>query len=189
MGDSRTKEEVERQFTDKDKLGIDNSIAAHIRWHKAYKALVEGRLSMIATCPTTEAVEYLRIEWAKYERKWRDIEIGTSMLMVKDPTVVERIMIGVEEQPKEYQILSNQMGKILQGLTKIKRDGQATAAAAANPHADKEPETKKSHFRTHWPMTARPLNLGSSKETFLPTIKNPIWIKHPRKAKSTICWN
>ena len=31
MGDSRTQEEVERQFTDKDKLGIDNSIAAHIR--------------------------------------------------------------------------------------------------------------------------------------------------------------
>ena len=31
MGDSCTQEEVERQFTDKDKLGIDNSIAAHIR--------------------------------------------------------------------------------------------------------------------------------------------------------------
>ena len=67
MGDTRTQEEVERQFTDKDKLGIDNSIAAHIRWRKTYKASVEGRLSMIATCPTTEAVEYLRIEWAKYE--------------------------------------------------------------------------------------------------------------------------
>ena len=46
MGDSRTKEEVERQFTDKDKLGIDNSIAAHIRWHKAYKALVEHRVPL-----------------------------------------------------------------------------------------------------------------------------------------------
>ena len=56
MGDSRT-QEVERQFTDKDKLGIDNSIAAHIRWRKTYKASVEGRLLMIATCPTTEAVE------------------------------------------------------------------------------------------------------------------------------------
>ena len=80
MEDSGTQEEVERQFTDKDKLGIDNSIAAHIRWRKTYKALVEGRLSMIATCPTTEAVEYLQIEWAKYERKCRDIEIGTSIL-------------------------------------------------------------------------------------------------------------
>ena len=75
---------------------------------------------MIATCPTTEAVEYLRIKWAKYERKCRDIEVGTSILMGKDPTVVKRIMVGVEEQAKEYQILSNQMGKILQGLTRIK---------------------------------------------------------------------
>ena len=70
MGDSRTQEEVECQFTDKDKLGIDNSIAAHIRWRKTYKESVEKRLSMIATCPTTEAVEYLRIEWARNERKF-----------------------------------------------------------------------------------------------------------------------
>ena len=141
MGDSHTQEEVERQFTDKDKLGIDNSIMAHIRWGKTYKALVEGRLSMIATYPITEAVEYLRIEWAKYERKFRDIEIGTLILMGKDPIVVERIMVGVEEQTKEYQILSNQMGKILQSLTKIERDGQAVAAA--NPQGDKEPKIKK----------------------------------------------
>ena len=47
MGDSRTQEEVERQFTDKDKLGIDSSIAAHIRWRKTYKASMEGRLSML----------------------------------------------------------------------------------------------------------------------------------------------
>ena len=60
--------------------------------------------------------------------------------MGKDPTVVERIMIGVEEQAKEYQILSNQMGKILQGLTRIKCDGQA--ATAANPQGDKEPKIK-----------------------------------------------
>ena len=39
--------------------------------------------------------------------------------MGKDPTVVEHIMVGVEEQAKEYQILSNQMGRILQGLTRI----------------------------------------------------------------------
>ena len=100
MGDSRTQEEVERQFTNKDKLGIDSSIAAHIRWRKTYKASVERCLSMIATCPTTEAVEYLSIEWAKYERKCRDIEVGTSILMGKYPTVVERIMMGVEEQAK-----------------------------------------------------------------------------------------
>ena len=56
--------------------------------------------------------------------------------------MVERIMVGVEEQAKEHQILSNQMGKILLGLTKIKRDNQATAAAA-NPQADKEPKIGK----------------------------------------------
>ena len=76
-----------------------------------------------------------------FTRKCRDIEIGTSKLMGKDPTVVERIMVGVEEQAKEYQILSNQMGKILQGLTRIKHDGQA--AAAATPQGDKVPEIKK----------------------------------------------
>ena len=42
MGDSRTQEEVEHQFTDKDKLGIDSSIAAHIRWRKTYKASWTG---------------------------------------------------------------------------------------------------------------------------------------------------
>lgn len=77
---------------------------------------------MIASCPTTEAVEYLRAELAKYERKCRDIEIGTSIPMGKDPTVVERIMVVLEEQAKEYQTLSNKMGKILQGLTRIKKD-------------------------------------------------------------------
>ena len=46
-----------------------------------------------------------------------------------------------KEQAKEYQILSNQMGKILQGLTRIKRDGQA--AAAATPQGDMEPKIKK----------------------------------------------
>ena len=100
MGDSRTQEQVEWQFTDIDKLGIDNSIAAHIRWRKTYKASVERHLSMIATCPTTEAVEYLKIEWAKCEWKCRDIEIGTLILMGKDPTVVKCIMVGVEEQAK-----------------------------------------------------------------------------------------
>ena len=46
MGDSRTQEEVEQQFTDKIKLEIDNSIAANIQWQKAYKASVEEQLSM-----------------------------------------------------------------------------------------------------------------------------------------------
>ena len=57
--------------------------------------------------------------------------------MGKDPTVVERIMVGVKEQAKEYQILSNQMGKILQGLTRIKHDSQAAAAALSrHPHQE-----------------------------------------------------
>ena len=118
MGDSSTQEEVELQFTDKDKLEIENSIAAHIRWRKTYKASVEGRLLMIATCPTTEVVEYLRIEWAKYERKCRDIEIGTSILMGKDPTVVERIMVGVEEQPKKAEDPARR--KEIERLMKVK---------------------------------------------------------------------
>ena len=39
MGGSRTQEVVEQQFTDKDKLGINNSIAAHIRWQKNIQSL------------------------------------------------------------------------------------------------------------------------------------------------------
>ena len=60
--------------------------------------------------------------------------------MGKDPTVVEPIMVEIEEQAKEYQTLSNLMGKILQGLTKIKRGNQS---ATAQPQSDKEPKIKK----------------------------------------------
>ena len=91
---------------------------------------------MIATCPTTKAEEYLRIEWAKYERKGRNIKVGTSILMGKVPTVVERIMVEVEEQAKEYQTLFNQMGKILQGLTKISKE---------NPPPTVQQQTDKEH--------------------------------------------
>ena len=38
--------------------------------------------------------------------------------MGKDPTVDKHIMEGVEKQAKEYQTLSNQMRKILEGRTK-----------------------------------------------------------------------
>ena len=61
---------------------------------------------MIATCPTKEALEYLSVEWSIYKHKWQDVEIGTSILMVKYPTIVERIMKGVDHQTKEYKNLS-----------------------------------------------------------------------------------
>ena len=38
---------------------------------------------MLNSCPTTEAVEYLRVEWKKYEMKC--IEVGTTILMELDP--------------------------------------------------------------------------------------------------------
>ena len=53
---------------------------------------------------------------------------------------VERIMVGVEEQAKEYQTLSNQMGKILQGLTKIKKDNPPPPV---KQQTDKEPKIRK----------------------------------------------
>ena len=52
---------------------------------------------MLNSCPTQEAVEYLCVEWKKYKMKCRDIEVGTTILMELDPTVVKRIMAGVEE--------------------------------------------------------------------------------------------
>ena len=127
IGDPRTLEDVERPFHNKDgelkdKLSINNSIAAHIRWRKQYKTSCEGRLAMLNSCPTTEAVEYIRVEWKKYEMKCRDIEVGTTILMELDPTNVERIMAGVEEHPKEYSKLSSNMGRILTNLTKIQHD-------------------------------------------------------------------
>ena len=63
IGDPRSLKDVESQFHKKDrelkdKLSIDNSIAAHIRWRKQYKTSCEGRLAMLNSCPATEAVEY-----------------------------------------------------------------------------------------------------------------------------------
>ena len=75
--------------------------------------------SPCSSCPTTEAVEYLRVEWKKYEMQCRDIKVGTTILMELDPTLVERVMAGVEEQSKEYSKLSSNMGCILTNLTKI----------------------------------------------------------------------
>ena len=108
LGDPRTLEDVERQFRDqdgvlKDKLSIDNSIAAHVRWRRQYKASCEGRLAMLNSCPTQEAVEYLRVEWKKYEMKCRDIEVGTTILMELDHSLVERIVAGLTNKQRNTQ--------------------------------------------------------------------------------------
>lgn len=42
--------------------------------------------------------------------------------MELDPTVVERVMAGVEEQSKEYSKFSINMGRILTNLTKIQQE-------------------------------------------------------------------
>ena len=73
------------------------------------------------------------VEWKKYEMKCRDIEVGTTILMELDPTVVERIMAGVEEQSKEYSKLSSNMGRILTNLTRIQHDNP-------QPHRQQEPD-------------------------------------------------
>ena len=95
---------------------------------------------MLNSCPTQEAVEYLRVEWKKYEMKCRDIEVGTTILMELDPTVVERIMAGVEEQSKEYSKLSGNMGRILTNLTKIQHDNPQPQR---QQEPDREPKIKK----------------------------------------------
>ena len=145
IGDPQTLEDVERQFHDKDgvltdKLSIDNSIAAHIRWRKQYKTSCDECLTMLNSCPTQEAVEYLRVEWKKYEMKCRDIEVGTTILMELDPTVVERFMAGVEKQSKEYSKLSSNMGRILTNLTRILHDNPQPQQQR---EPDKEPKIKK----------------------------------------------
>ena len=145
LEDPQTLEDVKRQFHDKDgvlkdKLSINNSIAAHIRWRKQYKTSCEGRLAMLNSCPTQEAVKYLRVEWRKYEMKCQDIEVGTTILMELDPTVVKRIMAGVEEQSKEYSKLSSNMGRILTNLTRIQHDNRQPQR---QQEPDKEPKIKK----------------------------------------------
>ena len=79
---------------------------------------------MLNSCPTQEAVEYLRVEWMKYEMKCRDIEVGTTILMELDPSLVKRIVAGIDEQTKEYSKLSSNMGRILTNLTQIQHDNQ-----------------------------------------------------------------
>ena len=146
MADTRTHKKVEKLFIDvktgktKDTLSIDNSLAAHVRWRKQYKQSCEGRLAMITSCPTIEAVEYLRIVWRKYEMKCRDIKIGTTILLEKDPTVKDRIMTGIEEQSTEYAKLSSHMGQILAELTRFKQENPAPAAGTKK---EKEPKIMK----------------------------------------------
>ena len=95
---------------------------------------------MLNSCPTQEAVEYLCVEWKKYEMKCRDIEVGTTILMELDPTVVECIMAGVEEQSKEYSKLSSNMGRILTNLTRIQHDNPQPQR---QQEPNKEPNIKK----------------------------------------------
>ena len=95
---------------------------------------------MLNSWPTTEAVEYLRVEWKKYEMKSRDIKFGTTILMELDPTVVDRIMAGVDEQSKEYSNLSNNKGRILTRLTKIQHDNPQSQQQSK---PDKEPKINK----------------------------------------------
>ena len=145
LGDQQTLEDFKRQFHDKDgvlkdKFSIDNFIAAYVRWRKQYKTSCEGRVAMLNSCPTQEAVEYLCVEWNKYEMKCRDIKVGTTILMELDPTVVERIMAGVEEQSKEYSKLSSNIGRILTNLTKIQHDNPQPQR---QQEPDKEPKIRK----------------------------------------------
>ena len=73
--------------------------------------------------------------------KCRDIEVGTTILTELDPTLVERIMAGVEKQSKEYSKLSSNMGRILTNLTRIQHDNQQQPQRQQEP--DKEPKIKK----------------------------------------------
>ena len=140
--DTRTQEDIERLYENKSPQDIDNSLSGHIRWRTQYRKSVEGRLSMINLNPTQEAVEYLKIEWAKYERKCRDIEVGTQLLVAKDAKYYDTTMKGVDVQTAEYEKLSNNMAKVLTKLTAMKRENQAAAAAAAGTD-NREPKIKK----------------------------------------------
>ena len=95
---------------------------------------------MLNSCPTQDVVEYLCVEWKKHEMKCRDSEVGTTILMELDPTVVERIMAGVEEQSKEYLKLSSNMGRILKNLTRIQHNNPQPQR---QQEPDKESKIKK----------------------------------------------
>ena len=141
LADRRTQEEIERLYEGKSAEDIDNSLSGHIRWRTQYRKSVEGRLSMLNLNPTQEAVDYLKIDWSKYEKKCRDIEVGTQLIVAKDAKYYESTMKGVDLQTTEYEKLSNQMAKVLTKLTALKREtvGQQGAAAAT----EKEPKIKK----------------------------------------------
>ena len=96
---------------------------------------------MLNSSPTQEAAEYLRVEWKKYEMKCRDIEVGTTILMELDPSLVERIVAGIDEQTKEYSKLSSNIGRILTNLTRIQHDNQQQPHRGTEP--EKEPKIKK----------------------------------------------
>ena len=96
---------------------------------------------MLNSCPTQEAVEYLRVKWKKYEMKCRDIEVGTTILMELDPSLVERIVAGIDEQSKEYSKLSSNTGRILTNLTRIQHNNQQQPQRQTE--LDKEPKIKK----------------------------------------------
>ncbi len=140
--DLRTTEEIEETYTKTCKTAqdLDNSISAHVRWRTQYRKSVEGRITMLGLNPTHEAATYLNIEWAKFDRKCRDVQIGLQLLMATNPDSYEKTMKGVETQAKEYGELSDKMAKVLQKLTQFNRD--PTVAAAAAPNA-KEPKIKK----------------------------------------------
>ena len=76
-------------------------LANYIETSKSPLYMAQGQLSMIATCPPTEAVEYLRIELAKYERKCRDIEVGTSILMGKETKSLD--ILTKDSTPIEFR--------------------------------------------------------------------------------------
>ena len=60
--------------------------------------------------------------------KCRDIEVGTTILLKKDPKVKDIIMTGIEEQSSKYVKLSSHMGRILAELKKFKQENPAPAA-------------------------------------------------------------
>lgn len=60
--------------------------------------------------------------------------------MELDPKVIDRIMVGEEEQSNEYEKILSLMGRILTDLSKIKQN----QPPPPNPqNTDKEPKIKK----------------------------------------------
>ena len=127
---------------------------------------------MLNSCPTTEAVEYLRDEWKKYEMKCRDIKVGTTILMELDPTVIKRIMAGVEEQSKEYSKLTSNMERILTNLTNIQHNNQQQRQQR---EPDKEPKIIKELCPDTLTKENNPIEFRNSKGTSSYTTRSPTW--------------